>query len=418
MTTSADLRTSCTACPGEAVLAYGFPALIAGSGPEAMGAVGPNHVMTMNNFRVQIQLKSGAIVSSVSSTTFWSPLPFGAGGFPQLIYDAPSGRWIATAGAGMSPTTVSVGLAVSASDDPTGAWTFYLLPGDPSEQPVFPRFGINGTWIALTALGGSPGNYKPKMWVIDKSTALAGGPFTLTVFPTGFDGNTIGELGLLQPCVTLDAAEPTLYIVNNNGLDPSDNTNLLRLSRITGTASSPVWSPVPGSVNPGTGVFRVANAFSLTPTYVYQCETGRLDAADSSLHSNTVLRNGRIWAVHHGWIPASGTPDRTAGFWYQIDPLAMPNPLVQSGVIDGGAGVHHICPSIGVNCANDACVGFTRVSSQICAQGAFCTRLASDALGTMRAVGVLRRGVGPFGYDFFFTYNWGAIQRHGSRSRG
>ena len=36
------------------------------------------------------------------------------------------------------------------------------------------------------------------------------------------------------------------------------------------------------------------------------------------------------------------------------------NPIVQSGVIDGGHDVHHFFPSIAVNAANEMLIGFSR----------------------------------------------------------
>ena len=108
----------------------------------------------------------------------------------------------------------------------------------------YPRVGINSKWIAITAnmftVTGS--SYSgSKMWVIDKSTAVAGGTMTYTEFPVGFDNTGSGGGFTLTPAVTFDSTEQILYIVNQWG------GNTLRLSEISGTGSAPVWSVVSDS---------------------------------------------------------------------------------------------------------------------------------------------------------------------------
>lgn len=395
-------RSACVPCPGNVALANGFEAQTGTANPPyAMGAVGPNHVVTMPKTDFRVHDRSGAILSSVSLASFWSligPAPFEE----RVLFDSSSDRWLASA-----RLSGATGFAVSASDDPLGAWTFYSLP-DAGPLESFPCMGYNSTWIAMTADIFNPAFQGPAMWVIDKSTALSGGPLTITVFPAGFDGNTsIGEASL-QPCVTLDAGEPTLWIVNLLGLDPNDDTNLIRLSKITGTGPSPVWSVAPGSDYPGTGLFRVDNVFGLKKFGVANCSSLQpLGLLGARISSSVVFRNGRIWPTHHAWLPASGTPDRAATFWYQIDPGAMPNPIVQSGVIDGGPGSGHVCPSIAVNCANDVCIGLTRSESVRCPEPAFTTRMSNDPIGSMSPVQTIRPSIRPFIPFFGSESPWG-----------
>jgi hypothetical protein len=101
------------------------------------------------------------------------------------------------------------------------------------------------------------------MWVIDKATALAGGPLTVTVFPNGFDeDNPSGTFGFaLQPAVTF-GLEPKLYLVDSTGFTLG-GTALLRMSEISGTGAAPTWSPTAGS-SIAPGFFPVANDFDFT----------------------------------------------------------------------------------------------------------------------------------------------------------
>jgi hypothetical protein len=245
-----------------------------------------------------------------------------------------------------------------------------------------------------------------KMWVIDKSTALAGGALTVTVFSPGFDhaGGAFGTT--LKPALTYSAAVPTLYIVDNAGFS-SGGTPLVRLSQITGTGPAPVWSVVPGSLFAGTGLFFVANSFDFTQLAAPQAGTATTVLTGDFRASDSVFRNGKLWFAHSGGLPV-GAVDRTAVFWYQLDPTAMPTPIVQSGVFDGGTGVHQFFPSITANAANDALIGFSRSDATKFVEAVTAGRFGGDLLGTMMAPTVLKTGEGCYFKTFGAGNNrWG-----------
>ncbi|MBU6283566.1 hypothetical protein KGQ64_15105, partial [bacterium] len=410
--------------------------------PDTMGAVGPSHVVTMLNTQVRVQTKAGATLSTVSLSAFWtsgtglSGSPFD----PHVIYDSLSGRWIATADANSRSATSKVFFAISATSDPTGSWSFYSIAADSggTNWADFPGLGVNSTWIAIAnnMFTVAANVYSgAKMWVIDKSTALAGGSLTITSFAPGFDtSGGIDGFGL-QPAITFDAAETTLYIIDNAGYT-SSGTPLLRLSRITGTGPSPAWSAVPGSTFTSTGLFAVASANKFSTTSSIDgaqsglastcdggtndglaCSTGsdcpsgkcrRIDSGDDRIGAGPVLRNGKLWATHSGPLPATGTADRIAVFWYQLTPTSAASPIVQSGKIDGGAGVFHTYPSIAANSSNAAVLGFTRTDASRFAEAVWVGRSSSDAAGTMSAVTVGKAGEGPYYKTFSGTSNrWG-----------
>ncbi len=377
--------------------------------PDTMGAVGPAHLMTMLNTQVRIQTRSGTPVSTVSLATFWTGVsglvgdPFD----PHLVYDSLSGRWLATVFADGDFATSKVWFAISAGSNPTGTWAFYQFKADPAfpagtTWADFPWLGVNAAWIAITAnmftVAGSPAFVGAKMWVIDKATALAGGTLTVTVFLPGFDGVGGFDGFALSPAVTFSAGEPTLYIVDSSGW-VSGGTALLRLSRITGTGPAPSWSVQPGSSFPNSGEFFVANNFDNTQVGAPQLGTGGLiDSGDTRMHATT-FRNGRLWGVHTGGRPV-GAVNRTAVFWYQLNPAAMPAPIVQSGVLDGGAGVHLIFPSITANAANDAFVGLSRTDATRFAEAVYTSRNAADTAGSMGPLTLLKAGEDSYVKDF------------------
>jgi len=380
--------------------------------PDTHGAAGPNHLMTMLNTQVRRQSLSGVTQSTTSLSSFW--FPAGASGpfDPRIIYDAGSGRWLATCDDDAFTAGSGVMFAISSTSDPSGAWTFYNIDADPTNVnwADYPDIGVNNTWIAITnnmftvagnAFSGTA------MWVIDKSTALVpGGPITLTFFPVGFDFGPLGSYGFtLRPCLTF-GAEPKLYIVDNTGWS-SAGTFLIRISEITGTGPAPVWSQTAGSIFAGTGWFLVANNFFYGQINAPQFGAAGLVRTNDPRMLNAVFRNGRIWCTHSAGLPVGGPADRTAVFWYQLDPLAMPAPIVQSGVLDGGVGVHHFFPSITANSLDEAMLGFSRSDATKFVEAAYTSRFALDPPGTMDPISVLKLGEDSYIKDFGTTIRWG-----------
>jgi hypothetical protein len=328
--------------------------------------------MVMLNSEVRIQSKSGTDLGTVSLATFWtggtglSGDPFD----PHVEFDALSGRWIATVAANPESRSSQVWFAISATSDPTGTWNFYSFAASPSSGPAiwadFPGLGVNATWIAITANAFTASGLRfqgARMWVIDKASALAGGALTSTAFPPHFDVGAQGVDGFsLKPVLTADGSQPKLYIVDNSGWT-SSGVFLIRLSEITGTGPSPSWAPTAGGAFPGAGLFAVSTNWSYTQIMAPQLgATGLIDTGDPRI-GDPVLSNGRIWCTHSAGLPATGTVDRTAVFWYELDPTLLPasgNPIVQSGLFDGGAGVHHFYPSIAAHQIGDAVIGFSR----------------------------------------------------------
>ena len=67
--------------------------------PDTMGAVGPNHIVTMLNSQVRIQTKQGAILSTADLNSFWASLGNPDCYDPHVKYDPFNNRWIVSAAA-------------------------------------------------------------------------------------------------------------------------------------------------------------------------------------------------------------------------------------------------------------------------------------------------------------------------------
>jgi uncharacterized repeat protein (TIGR01451 family) len=393
--------------------------------PDTMGAAGPNHLVTMLNTQVRIQDKTGTNLSTVSLSTFWtngtglSGSPFD----PRVIYDPLSGRWLATIDFNAQSTTSSIGFAISQSSDPTGIWTFYQFDSDGSNATWadFPEIGVNSKWIAITNnMFTVSGNafQGVKLWVIDKSTALAGGALTTYIYNPGFDSAGGASGFTIRPALTFDATEPALYMVDNFYAVGGIGAPLMRLSRLTGTLGlTPTWQVVSGStVSAGSGLFALANPFEFGQIDAAQSGTATTVETNDPRIQNAVFRQGRLWATHSGGLPFDGNQgtvnaNRTAVFWYELNPAAMPasgDPLVQSGVIDGGSGVHHFFPSLAVNANNEMAIGFSRSDSSKFVEAVMTGRQANDPAGTVDPITVIKLGKDSYVKDFGFgRVRWG-----------
>lgn len=379
--------------------------------PDTHGAIGPSHAMTMLNSEVRIQTKTGATINTVSLASFWSAIA-GSKFDPKVFYDAGSSRWFAVVDVNPNSVSSAIGFAMSAGSDPTGTWDFYAIDADPvnTTWADYPGVGFNQHWIAITqnmfTVSGSPGFVGVKMWVLDKATVLDGPPISGWVF-----GSTFTQVGgvysfTLQPCHTF-GSEPILYFVDNTGFWDG-TTFMIRISRLTNPPpATPAWAPIDGGPAPGTGLFFVANNFNFTQINAAQMGSGALIATNDPRMLNAVYRNGRIWCTHSGGLPAGSPANRTAVFWYQLNPTVS-SPIVQSGVIDGDVGRHHYFPSITANSANDAAIGFTCSDATMFAQAVFTGRLSTDPINTMQTVQLIKAGEGPYSKTFGGgSHRWG-----------
>jgi hypothetical protein len=183
--------------------------------PDTMGAVGPNHVVSMLNSGVRIQNRSGTTnISTVSLDAWWTNATFNVFD-PRIVYDSLSSRWIASAS---TEPTNAVLLAVSQTSDPTGAWYFQRIDTDPANDLIadFPQLGFNKNWIVVTANlyhNDESGFDHARVYMFDKTNVFAGGTNVTITNLTASLGPTI------VPMTTTDASVATLTVCKH-GIRP------------------------------------------------------------------------------------------------------------------------------------------------------------------------------------------------------
>ncbi|MEM9065870.1 MAG: GC-type dockerin domain-anchored protein [Planctomycetota bacterium] len=368
--------------------------------PDTTGDVGPGHVFTILNSDVVIRTRDGELAAPPVDLTlfFASVTPTNETCFdPRVQYDRLLRRWVVVAACGAYSETNHLVFAISDTADPTGGYRFFAIRPDASGATWadFPALGINSRWIVVSAnmfhveFGLFMG---AQIWVIDKET-LDLSPPRMRVLTAGFDqgpgyldvASTFG--GPLMPATSYQLEDRDMYLIDNTGFTQPDGTELIRLSRLRLDGDRLVWELIDGGPYPGTGFFEVPISFArFGPAMPQKGSTYTVAGGDARVGSTPKFRNGRLWATHHGGFPDQD-PDRTAVFWYELDPAAMEagySPIVQAGMIDDGPGTANVYPSIAVNAAGDAIVGFTRSSTDRYFSGAYAMRLAADPPGEIR----------------------------------
>lgn len=158
--------------------------------PDENGTAGPNHYMQTVNSTYAIYSKTGTLLAGPTNMNqLFGSVP-GANcndGDPIILYDEMADRWMAAEfSLCASPNRMLV--AVSVTNDPTGAWYQYSF--NMNGMPDYEKFGIwpDGYYMATNTSSGSD------IYVFERDIMVAGGPSPKMVSfdnqwrPTSIDG--------------------------------------------------------------------------------------------------------------------------------------------------------------------------------------------------------------------------------------
>jgi hypothetical protein len=365
--------------------------------PDTMGAVGPDHLVSLLNSDFGVFDKTtGAVLQQISLQSFWGSLGTATGqpaNFPfdpKILYDQHSGSFVAVTLGGESAPGSWVMIAVSATSDPTGAWNKWAIDADldnnvqTSNSADFPGLGVDAFNVYITANmfnGAGNGQYS-KVWVIPKAQLLAGSnPITWFEFP-GPPGSDF----TLQPAHTFGTPGAEYFLFEGS-------PNRLAVAWMDNTSGTPVWhSPLQVPVTPYTSTSFLAGA-------PQSGNDNTIDTSDTRL-LNVVYRNGSLWTVHTVSGPAT---TKTEVAWYQIDPSAG-TVLSQGRIRDPNRWYYY--PSIGINHDNVGAIGFSGSSTTEYAGGYY--TLVRPSSGTAEPVALLKAGEAPYWKTFGGPENrWG-----------
>jgi hypothetical protein len=352
----------------------GFP-------PNAYGAVGPNHVVTMNNTDVQIQSRSGTTNSSVTCTAWWASVGSLYGALEaRVAYDPYAGRWMAAAHGGSTSGQNLVLYAVSASDDPTGTWYKGKIVLPSGVQADYTALGFNKNWIVASFNMFASGAFSTaRVYMFNKTNLYAGGTNCVAQdIPAGGFYDPIPFS--LIPATTYDSSLDTLYVVETAGYVHSAN---VLVHTITGSPGSPTFSP--------TYKAPAGPVFDYDPATLNSLPqsggTNKIYAADARMES-VCYRDGSIWAAHTVFLPAY-TNTQSAILWWEISAATFT--ALQSGLIQD-ASASYAYPSIAVNRFHDVLIGYSVFSSSMHGSAAYSFRTVNDTPNQMRSSYTFKSG--------------------------
>jgi hypothetical protein len=434
--------------------------------PDTMGAVGLSHVVTTLNDRMRIQDRAGTIISTVSTDSFWAPLASALGYNlatfdPKISYDRHTNRWIYTITAnGQSPNSALL-VAVSQSSDPTQYWTLFGVDTDAAGTiwADYPSVGFNQNWIAVQLnmfTVAANAFVRPDIYVFNKAQAVANTAPNPSIGFTKFTGNNTGSPSAITgstwaPSIDADNASPNkLWFVQTW----NSTSGLIRVSTLTGSVGSEVITP--GTQFPGSPESWFSGQVLLSGGWAPQANDTKTApfstyiSANDSRMLNAVYRrvNGldRLWSAHTVFEQtvhsAAGTSansvanpvNHSAIQWWQLDATLEPGAFITapvqraliedlaannchngSGGLTGGCvptGTFYAFPSIAVNNAEDALLGFSRYNALDWVGAAYAYRDHTDALNTFRdplvyKVTTLAEGTGRYSKSGNGNVRWG-----------
>ncbi len=368
--------------------------------PDTMGAVGPNHIVSLLNSDFGVFDKStGAALQKISLQSFWASLGTAAGqpaDFPfdtKVLYDPSSARFFAVTLGGTSAPDSWIMVAVSATSDPTGLWSKWAIDADRDNNTQqfnnwadFPGVGLDGNnlYVSANMFNSLDFFQYSKVWAIAKPQLLSGSPsITWTEFrnPPGSDFN-------MQPAQTFGAASSEYFLFEGT-------SNQLLMARIDNTSGTLLWhAPVSVPVAPYVST-------NLLPGAPQSGNDNTIDTSDTRL-LNVVYRAGALWTVHTVQSPATV---KTEVAWYQITPDNA-TVLSQGRISDPTRWYYY--PSIGVNANGDVAIGMSGSSTAEFVGGYYTARRFADPGGTMQQVSLLKAGEQPYFKTLSGTDNrWG-----------
>ena len=389
--------------------------------PDTMGDVGPTQVVVCVNGRIRTYSKSTSAADgalNADTDVFFNSVRNGSGtSDPFVRYDPITSRWFISIINVSTPNRVL--LAVSGGPVITSAssFTFYFFQHDlvgttPNSDSGgfadYPSLGVDANALYIgedvfnaagTAFLGTTG------FVIRKSSVLSGGPIVVTAFrqlATGAGAGPYAPRGVSNR----DPAATEGYFIGVDTLAFS----LLQIRRVSNPGGTPTISGNIALTVPTTAFPR---------TELCLGSTRPLDALDDRLFQAIICKNrgtgvSTLWTSHNINVTAAGvatgTANRNAVRWYEIQNLTGAPSLRQSGTLFDSAAASpnsYWIPSIVMSGQGHAAIGASAAGAARHAEAATAGRLDSDPLGTIQSPTTIVTTATNYNIQTSGTQRWG-----------
>jgi len=367
--------------------------------PDVGGAVGPTKIMEAfnNNYRIRDKA-TGVTQVTLGTATFWGPVTLTTERLsltdPRTLYDPYNNRWIAVMQTTLSPGKLL--LAISQTNDPSGAWNEYSFPTSTMQikRLDFPIVGFNKNWVSISING-----YTAQGAFVSGVNLVVNYPLARTGTGSGTLFSLANGTGFCSaPSVTYSTTQDTLFVVTH--LSSSGAT--YQMDRITGTAAAPVYTQAVGGTltRPGGGwVQPGGNQLPQSAPSVGTSACGAtpcpLESQDAQVRSAPTYRNGKLFYAQTIGLPTPAMT-HTAVQWTKLN--ATTGAFQDGGRIDdptatnNNGGKWYAYAHIAVNVGGDFLVGYSQFSSAQHPSAGYSMHFAADAAGTLRDPQIYKPG--------------------------
>lgn len=372
--------------------------------PDPQVAVGPDHVVEFVNTLGRVYNRTGSTIDTFALVDFFGVPADHHDTDPQLVYDTLSGRWLASYASFHDTADTDEGrlyLAVSETDDPTGAWDVYTVLYT-NTLPDFPGLGLTNDKVTVSSnvfdVDGPPGAVSAgcsdfdgfcgvQTIVFEKADLLAGVPAgQLGKHTFALDQN----LGTVRPAQSLSsAADQYLTTWDLSSL------NTLTVLKITGT---PDAANVAQTVAAGiTTVNQLDPPPSRTAGTAF-CFVRELSfVAPPCIDSGDYRTLDVVWRDNHLWTSSSAScfPSGEAvvrSCAHLVEANTSGTPSLAQDIMFGASGNFYSWPAVSTDASNNLYVSMTHTNTSVFAEAVIGGRRTSDPANTLGGTSVLRAG--------------------------
>ena len=176
-------------------------------------AMNGEDIVSCGNFYMAVNNPNGGFTKKFTLNEFAQAAGIANQPFdPRLAFDAVSNKYVFTFLAGSNSSNTDIVVAFSQTDDPTGNWNIYSLPGNPNgldQWTDYPMISLTSDHMYLTinllqdGQTWQAGFIETIIWQMDKNTGYDG----LDLGVTRIDGITFGVQNIRNLCPAESATE-------------------------------------------------------------------------------------------------------------------------------------------------------------------------------------------------------------------